>query len=85
MIPAAAVEAAARALFADDARDDDELNWTDHYFEYRRRALRTLEAAAPHIQAEALVDAANDISSGQRPGFVSAWLRGRAEKLRNIK
>lgn len=53
MIPAEAIEAAAQALFTDDAREDDELNWTDYYFEYRRRARLALEAASPHIAEEA--------------------------------
>ena len=78
MIPDAAVEAAVKAW---------DHHWGDRYgdeaLEEMGEEVRiALEAAAPFIAAKALEDAADEITSGQRPGFISAWLKRRGASVR---
>lgn len=70
--PREVVEAAARAMFAEEQCDrrqklDLEANWTGRLDdrdrnEYRRLARAALEAAAPHAAAQALSEAADELA-----------------------
>lgn len=89
-IPAQAVEAAAYALYL-DANGDPEVQWFDITFheqdELMRTATKALEAAAPHIRAQALEDAAAELDDKRLLSkafhlFYPEWLRERATKMR---
>ena len=73
MIPAEAVEAAAKQMAVNDG---DLIGWAL----YQADAQRVLEAAAPYIRAQALEDAAAEIASDKDPGdiHIIAWLHMRA-------
>jgi hypothetical protein len=75
MIPAEAVEAAAKAaglVFNEPANARD--------IEYIRTIL---EAAAPHIRAQALEVAAKEIIAPGASSTAAAWLIARAAELRS--
>lgn len=85
MIPAAAVEAAAKVLW------DKEMNapWSSvadgFKAPFMRDARAALEAAAPYIRAQALEDAAAEVDEGvpaYGQGEYADWLRAQAASER---
>lgn len=89
VIPTQAVEAAAKAEFESEFRGTPakwEFMLEDTRNRYQDRVRAALEAAAPHIRADALLDAADDVAIrgdiiSKNNGGMDAWdyLRARAE------
>ena len=82
MIPEAAVEAAHNAIIG-----GNEVSGPDIALDFlsREQVRRILEAAAPHIRAQALEDAAKEIIAPGASSVASAWLSSRASMLRPAK
>ena len=89
MIPEGAVEAAAKAC----AKDEDASSWDDEPEYYRNgwlgRMDTALEAAAPHLMAQALEEAAAEWPNHQAAHMgkgtvqqISVWLSVRAAIMR---
>lgn len=80
MIPAQAVEAATDALVASKLGDHPGINGE----EFVEAAIAALEAAAPHIRAQALEEAADNLgwlgAQGNIPEPDTAWAGVRASQ-----
>lgn len=84
-IPAEAVEAAAKALWEPNERDDEWVGEYETYKDYlRAQATKVLEAAAPYMRAQALDEAAkklrSDMDVPQR-----LWVAGKVRALAMIE
>jgi hypothetical protein len=80
-IPDEAIEAAARALHKHFSAEDETGMVSDFPSdEYLCCAREALEAAAPHLMAAALSDAANEYRHYKEPN-ASIWLRDRAAAI----
>ena len=81
MIPDAAVEAVVDALVESRLGDHKGINGE----EFVEAAIAALEAAAPHIAAQALTDAveAFPLETITAPDNAVVWLMRRAEQIRN--
>lgn len=90
MIPDAAVEAAAKFLAMKSDEDWSGDQWTNEKIHdsfragWREQARELLEAAAPHMAAQALTDAvyAFPLETITAPDNAVVWMMRRAEQLR---
>jgi hypothetical protein len=83
-VPPQAVEAAAKADY-ESLRDEDKLPWDEESEEYRevwRKRVRPLiEAAAPYIEAQALMDAVDYLADHDENDPVM-WLARQVKRVR---